>query len=59
MKKLLSKLKHYFFYKTRVSRCGDYTITDVSFRFRNIRPKRKYKTIYTVVEEEAQVICNK
>ena len=56
MRKLLRKLRNWSFYKTSTSKCGDYTLTDVKPRFKNIRPKRKYKTMYTVVEEKAPTI---
>lgn len=52
MKKILSKIKNLFFYRTSTHSLGKYTVTDVKPRFRTIRPKRKYKTCYTVIDED-------
>lgn len=56
MKKRLSKIKNWFFYRTSTHSLGEYTITDVKPRFRAIRPKRKYKTCYTIIDKDPIII---
>lgn len=52
MKKLWNRLRNWLYYKTTDSKLGDYALTTVEPRFKAIKPKRKYKTIYALFEEE-------
>lgn len=56
MKKVWNILKNWLYYKTTTSRLGDYTLTTVEPRFKAIKPKRVYKTMYSVVEGNSNVI---
>lgn len=56
MKKLWNKLRNWLYYKTTYSKLGDYTLTTVESRFEAIKPKRKYKTMYTVVKGNSNVV---
>lgn len=56
IKKLRYELKNWLYYKTTTSRLGDYTLTTVEPRFKTIQPKRKYKSMYAVVEGNSNVI---
>lgn len=56
IKKLLGKLRDWFYHKTTTSKLGDYTLTTVEPRFKTIQPKRKYKSMYAVVEGNSNVV---
>lgn len=56
IKKLCSKLRNWFYHKTTTSKLGDYTLTTVEPRFKTIQPKRKYKSMYAVVEGNSNVV---
>lgn len=56
MKKLWNRLRNWLYYKTTDSKLGDYTLTTVEPRFKAIKPKRVYKTMYSVVEGNSNVI---
>lgn len=51
MKRLWNKLRNWLYHKVTVSKVGDYKLTTVEPRFKAIRPKRVYKTMYSVVVE--------
>lgn len=52
MNKFFKKLKNLLYYRTTNERLNDYVLTTVKPRFNSIRPKRKYKSAYSVIEEE-------
>lgn len=59
IKRLCDKLKNWLYYKTTTSRLEDYTLTTVEPRFKAVKPKRKYKTMYCVVEGNSNVVIQK
>lgn len=56
LKKLCNKLKNWLYYKTTESKLGDYTLTTVEPRFKAIKPKRKYKSAYTIIEGNDNIV---
>lgn len=56
IKRLCDKLKNWLYHKTTTSRLGDYTLTTVEPRFKAVRPKRVYKTMYSLVEGNSNVV---
>lgn len=56
IKKLRCKLRNWFYHKTTTSKLGDCTLTTVEPRFKTIRPKRKYKSMYAVVEGNSNIV---
>lgn len=56
IKKICGKLRNWFYHKTTVENVGDYTLTTVEPRFKTIKPKRKYKSMYAVVEGNSNIV---
>lgn len=56
MKRLWNRLRNWLYYKTTESKLGDYNLTTVEPRFKAIRPKRKYKSAYTIIEGNGNVV---
>lgn len=56
MKRLWNRLRNWLYYKTTESKLGDYNLTTVKPRFKAVRPRRVYKTMYSLVEGNSNVV---
>lgn len=56
LRKLWDKLKNWLYYKTTTSKLGDYTLETVEPRFKAVKPKRKYKSAYAIVEGNSNIV---
>ena len=56
MKKLYNRIRNWFYYKTSTSKLEDYTLETVEPRFKAIKPKRKYKSAYAIVEGNSNIV---
>lgn len=46
-------------FKVSVHKTDYYSITEVRYRFKFLKPRRKYKTIYSIQDVPADIVYNK